>query len=369
MHPNRWLTAAAIAAALGCLWTTPTLVAGTIRHDVSDSQYLALAAQPQYASVGEFTWNNSGGGGLASGAYLGSGWVLTAGHVAAAAGGTGMMFSLGGSNYHASTWQIYPTYTGNSGAGNDLALVHLDQWSAGMPSATLYSGSSEVGLTGTSVGYGQTGTGLTGAILAAGTKRAGNNLIGGLGSVYGYSDNLLLADFDAPGSTSTDPKAISLPLEYLPAPGDSGGGLFANINGQTMLVGVTSFLVGISDGVANASYSDLAAWTRVSSYYDWIHSIVPPQVTPLPGDLNFDGIVDIFDVNVISSHWGQPGPQGDANGDGIVDIFDVNFVSSHWTGGGGDIGGAAPVPEPGTLTLVCLALIVGAVSRRWIARV
>ncbi len=130
---------------------------------------------------------------------------------------------------------------------------------------------------------------------------------------------MLLADFDAPGSTSTDPKAISLPLEYLPAPGDSGGGLFATFGEQTKLVGVTSFLVGITDGTANASYTDVAAWTRVSSYYDWIYSIVPLSITPLAGDLNFDGAVDIFDINIVSAHWGQSGPDGDANSDGIVE--------------------------------------------------
>ncbi len=173
MRSTGLLSTGVIVAAICCAWPAGPLAAGTIRHDVADSQYLALAAQPQYASVGEFTWNNSGGGGLASGTYLGSGWVLTAGHVAAAAGSSGMTFNLGGGSYHASSWQIYPTYTGNSGAGNDLALVHLDQWTATMPTATLYDGVAEVGLTGASVGYGATGTGLTGAVLPAGTKRAG----------------------------------------------------------------------------------------------------------------------------------------------------------------------------------------------------
>ncbi len=52
----------------------------------------------------------------------------------------------------------------------------------------------------------------------------------------------------------------------------------------------------------------------------------------LPGDVNGDGTVDIFDVNVVSANWGGPGPIGDANHDGSIDIFDINLISANWTG-------------------------------------
>jgi FG-GAP-like repeat len=52
----------------------------------------------------------------------------------------------------------------------------------------------------------------------------------------------------------------------------------------------------------------------------------------LPGDVNGDGAVDIFDINVVSANWGGPGPIGDANLDGLVNIFDINLISAHWTG-------------------------------------
>ncbi len=81
------------------------------------------------------------------------------------------------------------------------------------------------------------------------------------------------------------------------------------------------------------------------------------------GDVNFDGVVDIFDVNVVSAYWGNTGRAGDANGDGVVDIFDVNLVSSHW----GATGGAAAVPEPTSVTLAgiaCCALLGGAQGHR-----
>ena len=72
-----------------------------------------------------------------------------------------------------------------------------------------------------------------------------------------------------------------------------------------------------------------------------------------PGDVNFHGAVDIFDVNLVSAHWGEPGPQGDANGDGTVNIFDINLISSNW----GATGGSTAVPEPATLILTLCGLV------------
>lgn len=79
------------------------------------------------------------------------------------------------------------------------------------------------------------------------------------------------------------------------------------------------------------------------------------SVAPGPGDVNFDGLVNIFDINLISSHWNEAGPTADANHDGIVNIFDINLVSSNWTAGG-----TTAVPEPSTFALLAAAGIAGA---------
>jgi hypothetical protein len=78
-----------------------------------------------------------------------------------------------------------------------------------------------------------------------------------------------------------------------------------------------------------------------------------------PGDVNFDAVVDIFDVNFVSAHWSLTGPDADANGDGMVDILDINLISAHWTAAGGV---EAAVPEPSTLVLAALVL-AGALVR------
>jgi len=75
------------------------------------------------------------------------------------------------------------------------------------------------------------------------------------------------------------------------------------------------------------------------------------------GDVNGDGTVSIFDVNLVASNWGHLGGSGDANGDGLVNIFDINLVSADWTVSGA---GATAVPEPAGLTLIAMALAIAA---------
>lgn len=84
------------------------------------------------------------------------------------------------------------------------------------------------------------------------------------------------------------------------------------------------------------------------------------KLTATTGDVNLDGEVNIFDVNLVSSNWGLTGPLGDANHDGTVNIFDVNLISSNWTGAAN-----APVPEPSTIALAALA-VIGLTIRRMV---
>lgn len=61
------------------------------------------------------------------------------------------------------------------------------------------------------------------------------------------------------------------------------------------------------------------------------------SLTPLEGDLNRDGIVDILDLNNVLSHWDQaivdPFGEIDPSGNGLVDIVDLNIVLSDWNVG------------------------------------
>ncbi len=76
----------------------------------------------------------------------------------------------------------------------------------------------------------------------------------------------------------------------------------------------------------------------------------------LPGDANGDGKVDVNDLTVVLSHFGQSGQNwgtGDFTGDGKVDVNDLTIVLSEFgLSTGSSVGGLAAVPEPSALLMV-----------------
>ena len=57
------------------------------------------------------------------------------------------------------------------------------------------------------------------------------------------------------------------------------------------------------------------------------------DVANVPGDVNGDKVVDIFDLSAILSNWEKEGAiksQGDLNEDGVVNIFDLSTLLTNW---------------------------------------
>ena len=244
--------------------------AGTIRSDRPDSLYQDLAASPGYAGVGQFIGTTSNSSFAASGTLIAPDWVLTAAHVVDQA--TSLTFKIGGNSYAGSTWAYHSKWTGDLAAGYDIGLVKLSSV-PGIAPAARYTGSSELGAVGTSAGYGMTGTGLTGAITFDSVKRAGQNVIDRYYS--NRSNRIVISDFDNPNRPSDSAFGSSSPLdlEYLIAPGDSGGGLFVDLGSGPRLAGVHSFGTAL-DGLINSDYGDISGHTRVSVFNSWIDSIL-----------------------------------------------------------------------------------------------
>ena len=85
--------------------------------------------------------------------------------------------------------------------------------------------------------------------------------------------------------------------------------------------------------------------------------ILQPQ---LPGDANGDGKVDINDLTIVLSNFGQTGmtwSTGDFNGDGKVDVNDLTILLSHFgqTAAASGLASPSAVPEPSTLALSAVA--------------
>ncbi|MEM9019854.1 MAG: sigma-70 family RNA polymerase sigma factor [Planctomycetota bacterium] len=252
-------------------------LAGVTVDNPDQSAYNALSADPTYDSVGLVTSGSS----LASGVYLGEGWVVTAAHVVDS--GNGYDFTIDGTTYQAQEIYIYDEWDGDAAAGNDIALIQLTTDVQGVDPAALYQPTGVqdelIGQTATYTGYGQTGQGSTGASGSTGSFGAGQNQIDAFGGdnfmLSGYDDSIFFSDFDDPQSATdgllwSDNNALA--TEYLIAPGDSGGGVFVEIEGQDYLVGVNSFLLAL-DGEADSDYGDLSGTTYLPDYYDWVYSV------------------------------------------------------------------------------------------------
>jgi Concanavalin A-like lectin/glucanases superfamily len=85
---------------------------------------------------------------------------------------------------------------------------------------------------------------------------------------------------------------------------------------------------------------------------------VQPELAPIaPGDFNEDGVVDVTDFHILSDNLaeGTTFGQGDFNGDRIVDLDDFGAFKAAFHEGQGAVAG---VPEPTTLTLVFMTLLL-----------
>lgn len=267
--------------------------AGTIRDDIDPAIHLALGDLPVFDSVGLLEGTFAGGGGFGcSGTLVGSSWAVTAAHCVDEA--ASLEFTVGGETYTADGWGAHPGWLRDNPLnliiGNDIGMIHLANPVTNVTPAERYRGSNEVGMLGFNVGFGNTGTGTSGAVTQDGQKRAGANVL----DTYFFGDaetsRVVLADFDNPNdpgnSFTGSPEA--LPIEYLIAPGDSGGGLFVPVEGEFLLAGVHSFVLGL-DLTPDSDYGDIAGSTRVSRYNDWIDAVLgltPDTVAnPAPSNL------------------------------------------------------------------------------------
>ncbi len=260
--------------------------AGVWRHDRPESWHLdvndSIGIKDTSAKA---TWSVPGiGSYLGSGTFIEEDWLVTAAHVAwdfmSDQASSVTITTADGLNYSVENAYVHPNaaqYVSGDDVydlnwANDIALFELSQNASGISTAPRVYGSNEVGYTGWGTGYGKSGTGATGSTGGAGTYRVTANKID---DTAGYDDRVLLMDFDNPNLSGDSSMGTSSPMhrESLIAPGDSGGGLFIEVNNTMRLAGVHVF--GRStDGLTNSDYGDVSGHVRISKHNTWIDSIL-----------------------------------------------------------------------------------------------
>lgn len=107
-------------------------------------------------------------------------------------------------------------------------------------------------------------------------------------------------------------------------------------------------------GLINSPWDlDLDGLATFGDTLFWVETILGS----LPGDANADGRVDLLDLSILASHFGDPGSytEGDFNGGGYVDLLDLSILASNF-GFSGSPGTDVPEPVSGTLLLLGLGV-------------
>lgn len=114
-----------------------------------------------------------------------------------------------------------------------------------------------------------------------------------------------------------------------------------------------------------------AAWAATEQL-SFVNTVVgDPLMTYkrwIVGDANYDGLVNITDLNRVLSNWSKnvsptSALQGDINGDGFVGFQDLTLVLNNWTLAATATNSANSLPEPGAAVL-CLPIIGVLLKRR-----
>jgi hypothetical protein len=244
---------------------------------VPSSEYEAYAKTSTFDSVGWLagTSNTAGWTVAGSAVLIDPYWVLTAGHVITGSDGSGysnFAFSLSTSIYteppnyvFADAWFPHPDWVAGSryGTGHDIGLIRLSQSIYDVAPAVLFAGEDQRNTLMHMAGYGDPGTYSTGLQPFDGLKRAGDNVTEGWGGEWPHIE--IENQYWGARTNPYDP--YLQPLEIMGSPGDSGGGWFAEIDGQMQLVGLyNGFLDDWGMGTSLA--------IRTSLYNDWITTTI-----------------------------------------------------------------------------------------------
>lgn len=168
---------------------------------------------------------------------------------------------------------VDPAWTGNVNNGGDLAILSFASAITSITGYTLDTASSVPTASVVLTGYGDTGTGTAG-------------YVGGTFGTLHYGSNDYLGTFSNLSSVYALGFASTGPQTTMIAPGDSGGGTLADINGTYELVGVHDFIACETNGCTpNSTFGQYGGDTSVYANASFIESVIdapePPSATLL----------------------------------------------------------------------------------------
>lgn len=240
-------------------------MAGTIDPSTPDAKYVEFGKQFPFVVriTNDIDCANCGKAHeqQASAVIIRPHWALTAAHVINNAKNDVIYV---GDKKHRVTYKVrHADYNEDKVGMHDIALCYSENDFKLDFYVPLYKKADEVGQSVTIAGWGATGNFVTGAVKIDNQRRAGQNKL---------SSSYLAVVACSPRKTGR------FPLEFMIAPGDSGGGMFIG----NELAGINSFLAH-EDGKADGTYGDDSAFTRVSMYVDWVETQIAQHENALAG--------------------------------------------------------------------------------------
>jgi fibronectin-binding autotransporter adhesin len=255
----------------------------------------------------------------------------------------------------------------NGAAPSTLALAKDGSGTWTLSGANTYRGATDV-KGGTLLVNSATGTGLTtvyaGATLGGTGAVAGDLMVNPGGTVApGASVGTLAVAGNATLNGTLSAEVSGATIDLLNVTGGLTLGAGSALHIQGALSDATTFVLAtFNPGTLAGTFAD--ATDATTHGYNVVYENSQITLDELDGDANHDGVVNIFDINLVSANWDPTGPvgafaPGNINHDTTVNIFDINLISANWNNMATN-GGAAhaqAVPEPSSIALVSLGLL------------
>ncbi|MBH06686.1 MAG: hypothetical protein CMJ20_10220 [Phycisphaeraceae bacterium] len=114
---------------------------------------------------------------------------------------------------------------------------------------------------------------------------------------------------------------------------------------------------GLGPGSAPGGYFNASEWGDI----DYRPELVVAFTFLMPGDANGDSLVDVADLGIVGANFNVIDAlrsHGNFNGDDIVDVADLGILGANWSDAVQEATQAVAVPEPATLSLIAMSVLM-----------